>query len=129
MSIIAGNVYLFQYPMNPVSSQTSQNRIVQTKQIDVKQLWDDALVKIELSITAANFKTWFRDTYIITIEDGTVTIGVPSVFVRDWLQDKFNTMILKTLRDLTPHVRSVEYQVAQRNEKKQEANKYTLMAY
>lgn len=109
--------------MNPVSHQSSQNRVVQTKQIDVKQLWDDALVKIELAITAANFKTWFRDTHIVSIEDGTATIGVPSVFVRDWLQDKFNTMILKTLRDLTPHVRSVEYVVAQRNERKQEANK------
>ncbi len=109
--------------MNLVSHQTASNRIVQTKQIDVKQLWDDALVKIELSITAANFKTWFRDTHIVSIEDGTATIGVPSVFVKDWLQDKFQTMILKTLRDLTPHIRSIEYIVVQRNEKKQEANK------
>lgn len=97
--------------------------IVKTEQVDVKQLWDDALVTIELSITAANFKTWFRDTHIVTLEDGTATIGVPSVFVRDWVQDKFQTMILKTLRDLTPHVRSVEYIIAQRNDKKQAANK------
>ena len=110
--------------MNPASSHSSSiNSIVKTEQVDVKQLWDDALVKIELSITAANFKTWFRDTHIVTLEDGTATIGVPSVFVKDWLQDKFHTMILKTLRDLTPHVRSVEYVVAQRNDKKQENNK------
>jgi len=32
-------------------------------------------------------------------------------------------MILKTLRDLTPHIRSVEYTVAQRNERKQESTK------
>lgn len=109
--------------MNPISHTASTNSIVHTEQVDVKQLWDDALVKIELSITTANFKTWFRDTYIITLEDGTATIGVPSVFVKDWLQDKFHTMILKTLRDLTPHVRSVEYAVAQRNERKQESTK------
>ncbi|MCA9363320.1 chromosomal replication initiator protein DnaA [Candidatus Kaiserbacteria bacterium] len=109
--------------MNPASHSTASNSIIQTEQVDVKQLWDDALVKIELSITTANFKTWFRDTHIISLEDGTATIGVPSVFVKDWLQDKFNNMILKTLRDLTPHVRSVEYTVAQRNDKKQESNK------
>lgn len=109
--------------MNQISHTTATNSIVHTEQVDVKQLWDDALVKIELSITTANFKTWFRDTYIITLEDGTATIGVPSVFVKDWLQDKFHTMILKTLRDLTPHVRSVEYAVAQRNERKQESTK------
>jgi chromosomal replication initiator protein len=59
----------------------------------------------------------------VSLEDGTATIGVPSVFVKDWLQDKFHTMILKTLREITPHVRSVEYTVAQRNDKKQESNK------
>jgi chromosomal replication initiator protein len=110
--------------MNSIShSPSTTNSIVHTEQIDVKQLWDDALVKIELSITTANFKTWFRDTYILILEDGTATVGVPSVFVKDWLQDKFHNMILKTLRDLTPHIRSVEYTVAQRNERRQESTK------
>lgn len=113
--------------MNKISHHSPSNSIVKTEQIDVKQLWDDVLVKIELSITTANFKTWFRDTYILFIEDGTATIGVPSVFVKDWLQDKFQTMILKTLRDLTPYVRSVEYVVAQRNDKKQESNKNQIV--
>jgi len=108
-------------------SSTSQS-IVRTEQIDMKQLWDDALVTIELSITPANFKTWFRDTYIISIEDGSACIGVPSVFVKDWLQDKFNTMILKTLRDLSPHIRSVEYMVVQRSEKKPEQKTQTINA-
>lgn len=89
----------------------------------MKKLWDDALVNIELSITSANFKTWFKDTHIVSLEDGTVTLGVPSVFVRDWLADKFQSLILKTLREFTPHARSVEYLVVQRSERKQEASK------
>ena len=109
--------------MNSHTQTHQSNSIVKTEQVDVKQLWDDALVKIELAITTANFKTWFRDTHIVTLEDGLATIGVPSVFVKDWLQDKFQTMILKTLREITPHVRSVEYIVAQRNERKQESTK------
>lgn len=103
--------------------------IIQTEQIDVKKLWDDALVSIELSITSANFKTWFRDTQIVSLEDGTVTLGVPSVFVRDWVADKFQTLILKTLRDLTPHARSIEYMVIQRSDKHHEiARKQTVNA-
>lgn len=109
--------------MNSTSHSPSTNSILQTEQVDIKKLWDDALIKIELSITTANFKTWFRDTYIVSLEDGTITVGVPSVFVKDWLQDKFNTMIFKTLRDLTPYVRSVEYTVSQRNERKRSLNK------
>jgi chromosomal replication initiator protein len=104
------------------------NSIVRTEHVDVKQLWDDALVKIELSITPANFKTWFRDTQIISLEDGTLTIGVPSVFVRDWLHDKFQSLILKTLRETTPYVRSIEYAVIQRSDKRQEVKTQTINA-
>lgn len=109
--------------MNPISQSTAHNNVVRTEHIDVKQLWDDALVNIELSITPANFKTWFRDTHIVSIEDGTATIGVPSIFVRDWLHDKFQSMILKVLRELSPHIRSVEYTVVQKNDRKAENNK------
>lgn len=108
--------------MNTLTSNVSSS-VVHTEQIDIKQLWDDALVNIELSITPANFKTWFRDTHIVSLEDGTVTIGVPSVFVRDWIADKFQAQILKILRELTPHARSVEYAVVQRSDKKKETNR------
>lgn len=109
-------------------SQTSSNSIVHTEHVDVKKLWDDALVTIELSITPANFKTWFKDTHIVSLEDGTVTLGVPSVFVRDWLSDKFQSLILKVLRELTPHVRSIEYTVVQRSDKRQESKPQTVNA-
>ncbi len=107
---------------------SSSNNILRTENIDVKKLWDDALVTIELSITPANFKTWFKDTHIISIEDGTVTLGVPSVFVRDWLHDKFQSMILKVLRELTPHVRSIEYAVVQRSDRRHETKQQTVNA-
>ncbi len=109
--------------MNPISHPSSTNSIVRTEHIDVKKLWDDALVKIELSITPANFKTWFRDTYILSLDDGTATLAVPSVFVRDWLHDKFQSMILKTLRDVSPYIRSVEYEVVQRSDRRGEGSK------
>ncbi len=108
--------------MNTYSHPTTNN-IVRTEQIDVKKLWDDALVNIELSITPANFKTWFRDTRIVSIEDGTVLVGVPSVFVRDWVADKFQSLILKILRDINPYIRSVEYTVIQRSEKNSSISK------
>src|SRR5690606_6267112 len=94
--------------------------LVNSEQIDIKKLWDDVLVSIELAITPANFKTWFRDTRIVSLEDGTVILGVPSVFVKDWLQDKFQPMILRVLRENAPFIRNIEYTVVQRNDKKPE---------
>lgn len=120
MSITFSNVWL---SMNSLSHSSAVNKVVHTERIDIKQLWNDALVNIELSISPANFKTWFKDTYIVSLEDGTVTLGVPSVFVKDWLADKFQSLILKTLRETNPYVRSIEYTVVQRSDKKSQNNR------
>ena len=80
--------------------------------MDSQQLWDSALIEIELSISRANFKTWFKDTFVSKQEDGVVYVSVPSEFVKGWLQDKFHKLILKTLRLTSDKVRSVEYIVS-----------------
>jgi chromosomal replication initiator protein len=97
--------------------------VVYTEEVNIKKLWDDTLVTIELTITPANFKTWFRDTHIASLEDGVVTLGTPSVFVRDWLRDKFQSLILKTLREANPRVRAIEYIVVQRSRKQEPTSK------
>ncbi len=74
-----------------------------------KELWENALVELELSISKPNFNTWFKDTHIVRIEDGSVYLGVPSQFARDWLSTKFHKDILRSLRGLSESVRTVEY--------------------
>jgi len=77
-----------------------------------KELWENALVELELSISRPNFNTWFKDTHIVRVEDGTVFLGVPSQFARDWLSTKFHKDILRSLRGLSESVRSVEYVIS-----------------
>lgn len=77
-----------------------------------KELWENALVELELSISKANFNTWFKDTHITRIEDGAVYLGVPSQFARDWLSTKFHKDILRSLRNLSESVRNVEYVIS-----------------
>jgi len=112
--------------MQPQAQIPDTSGMAPVGSVDVKQLWDDALITIELSITPANFKTWFKDTYIVSLEDGTVTLGVPSIFVRDWLVDKFQTMILKVLREHTSHVRSIDYLVVQRTVRRNKTRNQTI---
>jgi chromosomal replication initiator protein len=77
--------------------------------MDNKELWDKALVDIELEVSKANFSTWFRNTHIMKQEDGAVFVGVQNEFVRDWLSNKYHSTILRILRNAAPDVRSVEY--------------------
>ncbi len=77
--------------------------------MDNKELWDKALVDIELEVSKANFSTWFRNTHIAKQETGTAFISVQNEFVRDWLSNKYHSMLLRILRNISPDVRSVEY--------------------
>lgn len=80
--------------------------------IENKKLWDNVLVDIELGISKANFSMWFKDTYIIKQEDGLVYLSVPSVFVKDWLNNKYHKSILKSLRGVADYIRGIEYLVS-----------------
>lgn len=77
--------------------------------MNTKELWQAALAEIELSLSRANYSTWFKSTTIVKFDDGTIYIGVPNEFVKDWLVTKYHSFILKTLRDLNNHVRTIEY--------------------
>src|SRR4051812_2055591 len=77
--------------------------------IDNKKLWDGVLVEVELSVSKANFATWFKDTYIQKQDDGVVYLSVPNTFVKTWLQDKFHKFILNSLRTHGENVRGLEY--------------------
>lgn len=77
-----------------------------------KELWENALVELQLSISRPNFNTWFKDTHITRIEEGVVYLGVPSQFARDWLSNKFHKDILRSLRTLSDSVRTVEYVIS-----------------
>lgn len=93
--------------------------------VDTKKVWENALVDIELSVSRANFSTWFKGTHVIKIEDGVVYIGVPSQFYKDWLADKHHKTILRALRGISPNTRGVEYVIAREEKKKPKTERKT----
>lgn len=93
---------------------------------NTKQLWQNTLTHIELSVSKGNFITWFRDTFILKYEDGVVFIGVPNEFAREWLSKKFHTEILKALRSSVESVRSVEYVVVRSDKRPRKIEEDTV---
>ena len=71
------------------------------------ELWQAALGEIELSISKANFITWFKNTAIASVKDGHVVVGVPNGFAKEWLENKYNLYILRALRNIQSDIKSV----------------------
>jgi chromosomal replication initiator protein len=76
---------------------------------DPHELWEYVLTQVELSISPANFNTWFKESHIAKIEDGIIYVGVPSQFYRDWYIKKFHTLLLKIVRGVSYEYRNIEY--------------------
>ena len=73
------------------------------------ELWQSALGEVELNISKTNFITWFRNTAILKTKDGTVTLAVPNAFSKEWLENKYNKLILRALRNISPETKEVEF--------------------
>ena len=79
--------------------------------MDIKELWDHCLIEIEVEVSKANFSTWFKNTSLVKEDGGTLYVGVPNEFVKDWLSNKFHKTIMRVLRNAWEHTRAVEYVV------------------
>lgn len=90
------------------------------------KLWEDILGEIQINLSVANFTTWFKDTYIIREQEGVVYLGVPSLFVQDWIHSKFHQHILRSLRASQPNIRSLEYVIVKEGEKKRDEAKKAM---
>lgn len=86
-------------------------------------LWQSVLGEIELSVSHANFKTWFRDTELLSYDNGTATIGVVNVFAKSQLEKRFDTQIREILKKNNPDIKDVNYKV--KNTKKKITSRET----
>ncbi|MFA6475280.1 MAG: chromosomal replication initiator protein DnaA [Patescibacteria group bacterium] len=77
------------------------------------QLWEACMAELELTLTKANFTTWFKHTFIVEYNDQSVTVGVPSGFIKTWIENKYHHSILKSLQKITDgKIKQILYKVA-----------------
>lgn len=80
------------------------------------EIWQAALGELELTLSKANFTTWFKNTFISTFENAKIIIAVPNTFTKAWLEKKYHEAIVRSLRNATNNgVREVTYRVEVRN--------------
>ncbi len=76
------------------------------------EIWQAVLAEFELNLSKANFTTWFRNTGIVSYNQGHTVICVPNAFTKSWLEKKYHSDIVKTLERITGKpIKKVEYSV------------------
>lgn len=80
-----------------------------------EQIWQSALGELEISLSKANFTTWFKHTALLSLEEGKAVISVPNTFTKAWFEKKYHRTILEKLQQIAGQpVREIVYQVGGR---------------
>jgi len=76
-----------------------------------EELWQAVLAQVQLTISQANFATWFKNTGVVSKEGSKVVVSVPNSFAKEWLENKYDKIIIKILRSLDEEIKEVKYAV------------------
>ncbi|QQR77414.1 MAG: chromosomal replication initiator protein DnaA [Candidatus Moraniibacteriota bacterium] len=72
-----------------------------------EELWKAVLGELELSVSKANFETWLLNTELVSIENSIARIAVGSPFTKEWLENRYNHIILQALQKQDSSIREI----------------------
>lgn len=79
------------------------------------QLWQAVLGEIELTLSKANFTTWFKNTFISEFENDKVVVCVPNTFTKTWLEKKYHSKISEAISNIgNKKIKEIFYKVETR---------------
>lgn len=80
--------------------------------MDNKEIWKNVLLELSKQIKKSDLITWFKNTILLKVQDNTAIIGVPTVFTRDWLNNKYELELVNLLRKFLNEIEAVQFEVS-----------------
>ncbi len=80
--------------------------------MNTEEIWQTVLAEMELSVSKANFTTWFRGTRILEQTDKEVIIGIPNNFTKEWLRNKYHSQIFQIIKKAVPGLLKLDYRIS-----------------
>ena len=79
--------------------------------MNLKDLWLAIIRDLAEEIQRANVITWFKNTAILSIDNGVMTIGLPLPVFLNWHVEHYSEITLKTAKKHDPKIKQVAYEV------------------
>ena len=81
-----------------------------------KEMWQSALGTLQIQVSKANYTTWLSSSQGLSCQDNTFVVGVPNVFVAEWLSKRLYPLVRKTLVDITGKDIDVRFEIHNREQ-------------
>jgi chromosomal replication initiator protein len=83
------------------------------------QIWTAVQEELRYQLAKPSYETWVKNTSLQSLEGNTFRIAVPSKLAKDWLEDRFASLIQETLQAVTGTEAEVDFVVAATNARRQ----------
>lgn len=89
-----------------------------------KEIWEAALGELQLQVNKPNYDTWLKDTTGISYKEEVFVIGVPNVFIAEWLRSRLHSLIKRTLTSITGKSIDIQFAIRPLNQEVCQAPTY-----
>ena len=62
------------------------------------QVWSQVQEELRFQLAKRTYDMWLKNTSVLSTDNNTYRIGVPSKLAKDWLADRFSGLIQETLQ-------------------------------
>ncbi|MCC6190417.1 MAG: chromosomal replication initiator protein DnaA [Anaerolineales bacterium] len=76
------------------------------------QVWQAALGQLQMEIPKSTFDTWVRGTALVAQEEDAYVVGVNNAYAKDWLENRLQGTVKRTLTNLVGRSVDVHFVVA-----------------
>jgi len=81
-----------------------------------QEIWEAALGELQLQVSKPNYDTWLKDTTGISYKEDVFVIGVPNIFIAEWLRSRLHSLIKRTLTGVTGKTIDVQFAIRPLNQ-------------
>lgn len=67
----------------------------------LSSIWDKVLQILATELSKPSFETWLKSTKAIALEGDTLVVQVPHDLARNWLESRYQALIVRTVRAVT----------------------------
>ena len=79
------------------------------------RVWQTILGDIEITLSRANYLTWFKNTRVVKQTDTELVVGVPNIFIKNQLEVKYSQLIQDTIHKNGLPIETVVFKIQTTN--------------
>lgn len=76
---------------------------------ELDNVWRTVLSDIELQVPKASFATWLKSSRLLDKKDGLALVALPNHFAKNWVENKYNKMILGSIRLIDDSTKNIKF--------------------